>query len=202
MYAVTDNCLAVPAFEALQHEVLAVDQLKQASRLLWLRQGGAVPFQVLQAHAPLCVALYGDRGFRAYLSGQTGLELSTLPGDMPHRCSLLVSASEGDHIADHYDVNYYRGRTFTVLLTVFNRAQNGQCCSANRTCAYRGGVEQCRDTAENSLLVMEGDKVLHSTRQLGRGEKRVVLSMIYTTDPSQTLWQRMRMKVKDWSFFS
>lgn len=160
------------------------------------RKAGAVPAAEL---APMCKQLYHDRHFMNFLSKVCGFHqpFTTLPESMPHSCSLLVYNQPGDHISPHFDINYYKGRTITVLLTIINKNKYGLCCSSNQTCA--NGT--CQDTRENSLLIMDGERILHHTEKLQQGEMRVVLSMVFTTDPSQTNWQWLQMKLKDVSFF-
>lgn len=201
MYSISEHCLGASVFHQVQAETRSVLSQRRRSGVLWLRSGSAVPYTVLAQGAPTIVGLYENPGFVQMISAQFGQLLQVLPEHMPHRCSLLVSDREGDHIAAHYDTNFYKGSTVTVLLTIFNRAANGRCCSSNKTCVYKDGREACRDTAENSLLIMEGDRLKHFTRKQGADELRVVLSLVYTTDPTQSLWQQARMRLKDWSFF-
>lgn len=201
MYKLLDDVLEVATFEALRAQ--ADRAVAVRSSFFGLRQGGAVPASQLRHLAPLCLGLYNDPSFARMVTGVSGVQglLQPLPADMPHSCSLLVYERGGDSISWHHDTNYFRGQTVTVLLTVINRGRTGLCCSANRTCAVLDGRPSCRDTPENSLLVMRGDQVLHATEPLQAGERRTVLSMVYTTDRSQTAWQLLRMKLKDLSFF-
>lgn len=201
MYKLVEDVLEVATFEALRSQVQQAVAVR--SGFLGLRQGGAVPASQLRHLAPLCLGLYNDPSFALMIGSVSGVvgRLHPLPPDMPLSCSLLVYEREGDGISWHHDTNYFRGQTVTVLLTVLNRGRTGLCCSANRTCAVLDGQASCRDTPENSLVVMRGDKVLHATQPLQAGERRTVLSMVYTTDTSQTVWQRLHMKLKDLSFF-
>lgn len=101
---------------------------------------------------------------------------------------------------DHHDDNYYQGRTFTLLLTLVNRDAAGACCSGNRNCVSDGG-EVCTDTHPNSMLLFEGQRVLHRTESLRQGERRVVCSMFFCADPSQSNLQRIGRRLKDTFFF-
>ena len=201
MYTLVEDVLPDARLHPLRDEARGAAGTR--SVLPGLRQGRAVPAATLRRQAPACWRLYRDPAFVAFVQRHSGLDskLQALPASMPHSCSLLVSAERGDAISWHHDVNYFRGDTVTVLLTLVNRDAAGRCCSSNRTCAVLAGGRQCRDTPENSVLVMRGDRVLHATEPLRAGETRLVLSMVYTTDPTQTLWQAVCMAVKDWSFF-
>lgn len=199
-FVVVHNALTDLAFSALQASAAAATEHATRTRFLG-RKGGAVPFPELRRD-PTFEALYTHPQFVRLVERASGsaAPLRPLPPAHGHACSLLVYSEEGDSIPYHYDRNYYRGRTFTVLLTLVNRDASALRPSANATCVWRDGADLCRSTAPNSLVVMHGQSVLHKAEPLGRHERRVVLSMVYSTDPSQSPLQAARQRVKDWSW--
>ena len=201
-YGTANAVLSEPLLLGLQREARGF--AAKRSGVPGARKGGSVPFSEL-ARDPLglCAGLYRSPEMLAVVQTVAGVRepLRTLPAGRPHACSLLVYERPGDRIAWHHDTNYFRGTTVTVLLTLLNRDKRGGCCSANRSCAVLDGEARCTDTRENSLIVLHGSRVLHSALPLGEGETRVVLSMVYSTDPRSTPLQRIGMAVKDWSFF-
>jgi hypothetical protein len=56
-------------------------------------------------------------------------------------------------------------------------------------------------TPPNTLVVFEGARVLHKVTPILSGEKRVILSMTYCTDPRASLLQGIVRRVKDIAFF-
>jgi hypothetical protein len=105
----------------------------------------------------------------------------------------------GDHIGWHYDHNFYKGRHFTVLLSIINRGAGG--LSAARLMARLGKTEQAIATPPNTLVVFEGARVRHKVTPLNDGERRVVLSMTFCTDSRHSLIQEGLRRVKDIAFF-
>ncbi len=149
---------------------------------------------------PATWSLYFSPFLHYLLSKTLSCRVHPVPMGHPLGCCLLYSTRPGDFIGEHRDVNHYRGRTFTALLTLHNRDAQDRCCSSNRNCMRLQDGEVCMDTMENSLLCFEGDDIRHRTVRLGDAERRVVLSMVFTTDSTQSLWQHICMRIKDASF--
>ena len=168
------------------------------SRIGTLRKSGVLPASRL--HGTVLHAIYKSADMQGLVASAVRERLGSVPDAHPQSCSLLVYNSEGDHISQHYDRNWYAGRTFTALLTLVNSDADGRRCSAVQTCAALGGGEECIRTRVNSLLIFEGARVKHRATALSAGEQRVVLSMVYTTDSSQWGWQRLGRWIKDASF--
>ena len=197
----SEPALAHDDFISLQTQVAQAPSTRTS--LFGWRTSSVTDAWTLSRVAPICINLYHSPTLLRMVQLASGFEeqLKVLPISMPLSCSLLRYDEAGDHISWHYERNYFRGRTVTVLLTVFNRNATGQCCSGNQSCRLMDGKEECRDTRENSLTVLDGSRILHSTRKLSPGEQRVVLSMVFCTDSHQTPWQKVCTSVKEWSFF-
>ena len=73
--------------------------------------------------------------------------------------------------------------------------------SAARLMAKVGGREQVIATPPNSLVLFEGALVEHKATPIGEGERRVVLSMTFATDPGNTWVQGIARRIKDTAFF-
>ncbi len=56
-------------------------------------------------------------------------------------------------------------------------------------------------TPPNALVVFEGAKVRHKVTPIAAGERRIVLSMTYCTDPRNSVVQESMRRVKDTAFF-
>lgn len=78
------------------------------------KAGSAVSFAALQKHSSLICSFYESLAPR--VSELVGLPVRPTPAEDKSSLSVLLYTAEGDHIDWHYDLNFYRGRHFTVLV--------------------------------------------------------------------------------------
>ncbi len=165
------------------------------------KQGGTVAYETLRIHAPTAVALYQSAAMRQVIAAIVGLDVETTPLTDKSSCSALYYVKPGDHIGWHYDHNFYKGRHFTVLLPLANQGHGEGGLSSARLLVRHGEREQVIPTPPNTLVVFEGAKVLHRVTTLAEGERRIVLSMTYCTDPRNSRLQEAARRVKDTAYF-
>ncbi len=147
------------------------------------------------------VALYRSPAMRKAIAGIVGLEVQTTPLTDKSSCSVLYYVKPGDHIGWHYDHNFYKGRHFTVLLPIANQGQGPDGLSTARLLVRRGRNERVIPTPPNTLVVFEGARVLHRVTTLAEGERRIVLSMTYCSDPRNSRLQEAARRIKDTAYF-
>ena len=190
-------------FHALQDELPALLPHAVSSRFLSLRQGSAIPITVLETYGSLFLRLYTSSALQRALSSLTGCDLHPLPRRHLNACSLLVYNQEGDYIDYHYDTNYFRGRTFVALLTLSNRGTDAEGYSHQKNCMFPTpqSEEDCIHTLPNQLIVFEGNKVRHRTLKMQSHEQRILFSMVFTEDATQSPLQAWLSRLKDASFF-
>ena len=165
------------------------------------KKGGTIAYETLCLQAPHVIELYQSPHFHALISRIVGVDVVPTPLHDQSSCSVLVYERPGDHIGWHYDHNFYKGRHFTVLLPVVNRDAQGPGLSAARLSARIGGQDREIPTPPNQLIVFEGAHVLHKASPIAEGERRVVLSMTFTTDPRNSVLQGVARRIKDTAFF-
>jgi hypothetical protein len=165
------------------------------------KKGGAIAYDTLREKIPVIVELYLSDEMQALISRVTGVKVKPTPTTDKSSCSLLVYEEPGDHIGWHFDHNFYRGRHFTILIPIVNRNAGGSGLSAARLIAKRGDSEVVIETPPNAIIVFEGAKVCHKVVPIAAGERRVVLSMTYCTDPRNSVVQESMRRVKDTAFF-
>src|SRR5215831_6052415 len=155
------------------------------------KKGGTVAYETLIASAPAIVALYHSADLKAFVSQLVGTEIKPTPIHDQSSLSILFYDKPGDHIGWHYDHNFYRGRHFTVLLALIN--QGGACggLSDAELRARIAGQEIAVSTPPNTAVVFEGAQVHHKVTPIRAGERRLILSMTYCTDPRSLWWQGM-----------
>ena len=165
------------------------------------KQGGTVAYETLIAAAPAIVASYHSAGLRDLVSRLVGVPVRPTPIHDQSSLSVLVYNKPGDHIGWHYDHNFYRGRHFTVLLAIHNAGRAAHGLSHAVLEARLPGREIAIGTAANTLVVFEGARVRHKVTPIRDGERRLVLSMTFCTDPSSAWWQGWSRRLKDTAFF-
>jgi len=165
------------------------------------KQGGTVAYETLCKSAPGVVALYLSPALHDIISRIVGVPVVPTPLHDQSSCSVLFYERPGDHIGWHFDHNFYKGRHFTVLIPIVNRGHDANGLSAARLMAKVGREERTIPTPPNAMIVFEGNKILHKVTPIREGERRVVLSMTFCTDPRNSLVQGIARRIKDTAFF-
>jgi hypothetical protein len=198
--AVLADALDVAEFDRL---LRAAERLVATERsyLPMHKKGGTVANETITRQAPELAALYLGPLLRDLVARITGVEVVPTPVHDQSSLSLLVYERPGDHINWHFDHNFYRGRHFTLLIPLVNHGTDIDRLSHARLIARVGGEERVVATPPNTIVLFEGAKVLHKVTPIHDGERRIVLSMTYTTDPAAAWWQGVLRRFKDIGFF-
>ncbi len=165
------------------------------------KKGGTVAYETLITNAPCIVSCYHSRALMDFVSRIVGVRVVPTPIFDQSSLSLLSYDRPGDHIGWHYDHNFYRGRHFTVLLALDNRGRADGGLSHATLKARTGGRELSVTTAPNTMVVFEGAAVRHKVTPILEGERRLVLSMTYCTNPAASWRQGASRRMKDTAFF-
>ena len=174
--------------------------LRERSYVPAHKKGGTVAYESLFETAPSIVALYHSPQMKALVSRIVGTAVQPTPIHDQSSLSVLLYERPGDHIGWHYDHNFYRGRHFTVLLVVVNEGSGAGLSHATLK-AMIGTRETLVAAPPNTLVVFEGARVRHKVTPLLAGERRLVISMTYCTDPRANLLQGAVRRLKDVAFF-
>jgi hypothetical protein len=165
------------------------------------KKGGTIAYETLIAAAPAIVGFYHAAAFEAFVSRLVGVPVRPTPIRDQSSLSVLFYDRPGDHIGWHFDHNFYRGRHFTVLIAMANEGGAANGLSHATLKARVDGREIAVSTAPNTAVVFEGARVHHKVTPILAGERRVVLSMTYCTDPRSRWWQGVSRRLKDTAFF-
>lgn len=198
--ATLDNVLAPDDFARLVGEVEKLVETER-SYLPAHKKGGTVAYERLAQRAPALVDLYRSQGLRRLISDIVKLPVEPTPLHDQSSCSVLFYEKPGDHIGWHYDHNFYKGRHFTVLIPMINRGREPNGLSQARLMARQNRRDRIIATPPNAMIIFEGAKVRHKVTPIGEGEKRVIWSMTYCTDPRNSALQGVARRVKDTAFF-
>jgi len=194
------NFLPEPAFKIL---LAAAGRQVQSERIHIPvhKRGATISFHALHYCAPEMVAFYLSPAFHAWCSEIVGDRVRPTPLHDLSSCSLLIYDRPNDHIGWHFDLNFYRGRHFTALLSLVNTNVNGVTVSSANLLVRRNGHDTLIPTPPNTLVLFEGAEIYHCVTPLKEGERRVILSMTFCTDPSATGLQTFERRVKDIAYF-
>jgi len=115
---------------------------------------------------------------------------------LPTTCAILIYENDDDFINWHYDVNYFNGRFFTLLIpsTITNT------CTTYSYYDSDNNIREIKEEAGKAIL-FEGDKIFHmATKFCNKGQKRVMMSVQFSTNPSISWYNRILMRVKDYAY--
>ena len=114
-------------------------------------------------------------------------------------CSLLVYNNKGDYIDWHYDVSDLYGKRYTALLTLINKNEHSGELSENEFIYKIDNSESKIKLKENSLIIFEGNKILHKSTPINVNEKRIILSMVFCDicQSNSNLLLKIYDKIKD-----
>lgn len=196
-----ESFLPPALFLQLQEEVRANAERAERRSIPLHKKGATLSYEALHRHAPACLSVYHSPALWRWLSEVVGQEVRPVADHDQSACSLLYYSEPGDHIAWHYDHNFYKGRHFTALLSLVNRSATGT-VSASRLQSKNGAGEvRDVDTSENVLVLFEGARVLHRVTPTEPGDVRIVLSMTFATDPRVGWLAEVPRRIKDVAYF-
>ena len=199
-FAVLPDLLSAGTFVALKAEAERL-VAPERSFVPVHKKGGTVAYETLIASAPTVVSFYHCADFQDFISRLVGARVRPTPIHDQSSLSVLFYDKPGDHIGWHYDHNFYRGRHFTVLISLINERHGTDQPSSAQLVTRRGRHDETVPMPPNTLVLFEGAQVLHKVTPLGEGETRVTLSMTFCTDPAAPLWKAVARRFKDVAFF-
>lgn len=194
-----DNFVNKQTLYAMESEAIHSMPLMVESYLPTHKKGSTLSYELIQNYAPNCLAFYCSDKMISLISQITGEKLYQTPPSDQSSLSILCYKNKGDHINWHYDHNFYKGRHFTILLSLMNESEKG--LSQSKLLAVLNEKEVEIETPSNTLVVFEGKEVLHKATPLGDNEIRIMLSMTLCANPKiNPLFEVMR-RIKDTAFF-
>jgi len=193
--------LAPESLEALRAECLANRPRIERSYLPGHKKGGTLSYEAIHRHAPACLAFYHAPQVHRWLSEVVGETLVPTADHDQSSCSILCYDQAGDHINWHYDHNFYRGRHFTILLSLVNRSAAGGISAGRLMQRKKNGEEPTWECPENTLVIFEGARVLHRASPIAEGDLRVMLSMTLCTNPKINPVMELVRRIKDTAYY-
>lgn len=189
--------LSIP--ESIQNEILtAADNVNFGKRVVLTGWKGGRTIATASIIESLPNVWDWYIGLQTQISKEIGATVTNTQDFLPTTCSILVYENDGDFINWHYDVNYFQGRFFTLIVPV-TFADN---CT-EYTYIDKEGANQNIKNKKGTSILFEGDKVFHMATKFctkGGTRKRVVVSMQFATDSTISLYNRALMRIKDTAY--
>jgi len=185
----------------LRDEALAGIPFLEHTYIPLHKKGNTLSYEHILRQAPHLLDFYHDRAVQAWVSAVTGVAVQSTPVQDQSSLSVLCYKEAGDHIQWHYDHNFYRGRHFTVLLSLVNRSAAGSLSRSRLERQFPDGTVQSIAMPENTLVIFEGARIRHRATPTEAGDLRVILSMTYCTDPRISRLKELARRVKDVAFY-
>lgn len=195
-FLVVGDFLPPSLLRVWQDELAALTSALNRNFIPFHKKGASLDWTRLAAGAPCVAALYRSREFAGFLESITGVALERCPPSDPHRCALYAYTEPGDWIGWHYDDSWYRGARYTVLIGVEDRSSSFLECRLH-TKDPKPIERRAVRTAPGTLVLFNGDTVLHRVTPLGVGERRLVVTMEYVTDRRMGRFARFISNWKD-----
>jgi len=200
-FCIVPDFLPPQLFASLQEEILRLAE-RDRTCVPTHKKGATISYDALRKHAPKTVSLYHSVQHQKVISEIVGAHLEPTPARDNSSLSVLIYDRPGDHIGWHYDHNFYQGRHFTVLIGIENTNRDETALSGAKLLVKKEAGEEIEiPTPPNTLVFFEGAKTLHKITPIDEGERRVMLSMTYCTDPRNSRVQEVARKIKDTAFF-
>ena len=145
------------------------------------------------------LSLYYSEDLMVEINKILNLYLQRLSLNDKNSCSLLIYTNKGDYIDWHYDVSNLYGKRYTALLTIVNNNNLTNELAENEFIYKVNGIENKIKLKENSLVLFEGNKVLHKSTPINDNEKRILLSMVFcdVCQQNNNLGLKIYDKIKD-----
>ena len=130
--------------------------------------------------------------FLQKVQSKTGIaNLQFVPEVDTNRLSLLYYKDEGDGIDWHVDGTIYLGDRWAGILTIVEDIKE----SETKLELKPNGkpITFPVDKTENSLVLFQGDQVQHRARPMLMDEERIVISLLFSTNPTRTRNPMLRL---------
>jgi len=144
------------------------------------RKGSAIDYHtLLSGELKPIIQLLTSTDILYQIKKKTNLNIQFVPALDTNKISLIFYENEGDYIKWHQDSNQYIGNRWAGIYTMYNRNQNNDSLSSSLFKYKVDNKIYSIKNPENSLILFQGDKILHQVTPLKKGEKRFVFSFVF-----------------------
>lgn len=171
-----DNAVAAERLALLREQAERLEPSATRMYVPFVRRGGTVGARRLRSEAPELAALYRElRDVAAELAGRPLYEKAE---DDDHAV-VLYCYREGDFMTAHYDrCGDAPFGSYSVTVGLVDDS------TSRLACRISGERRLTLATRPGSVTIYNGSRVEHAVTPLGPGERRIVLSGSYRTQPT------------------
>jgi len=196
-FIVIPNALPTSVIAELVSEVEQARASLVRRALPGFKHSASIGWATLREQAPSIAALYRSPGLRALIARIADAALVQAPDTDAHACAVYHYDRAGDGIGFHYDTSWYKGALYTLLIGLDNASTSRLVCELHRREPHRPQRRVEVATNPGTLVMFHGDKLRHSVTPLCTGERRIVLTLQYVTDPKMGFLGRVVSMLKD-----
>ena len=151
----------------------------------------------------LCVALaeslINDRTLELAREALEIPELEFIGREDTNQLSLLYYGEPGDGIDWHFDGNIYLGERWAGIYTLQEDTLDEH---SKLELKQDGSVRQFpTKVMPNSLALFQGDKMIHRVRGMNDGEERMVVNLLFSTNPEPSKNPMLRLYQSTVNYF-
>ena len=151
-----------------------------------VRQGSSMGGHELRKSPLLKIAdIIDNPKFLQKVQSKTGIaNLQFVPEVDTNRLSLLYYKDEGDGIDWHVDGTIYLGDRWAGILTIVEDIKESEAKLELKPNGKSATFPVKK--MENTLVLFQGDQVQHRARPMLLDEQRIVVSLLFSTNPTRT----------------
>ena len=179
---IIENFLPEDEFEALK-SIAKEEKDNLYRKNSGMRSGAAMSSQDLRSGAciQLAESLINDRTLEMAREALELPELQFIGREDTNQLSLLYYGEPGDGIDWHFDGNIYLGDRWAGIFTLQEDTLDEH---SKLELRQDGSVRQFpTKLMPNSLALFQGDKMIHRVRGMNEGEERMVVNLLFATNP-------------------
>ena len=162
------------------------------NKSLFLRQDSTIRkgrtiggHELRNSHLSKLAQLIDCSEFLEEVQSRTGIrELQFVPEADTNRLSLLYYSNEGDGIDWHIDGTIYLGDRWAGILTIIEDIKETDSKLELKPTGKPATFPV--EKMENTLVLFQGDQVQHRARPMLMDEERIVVSLLFSTNPMRT----------------
>ncbi|MCB9667793.1 MAG: 2OG-Fe(II) oxygenase [Myxococcales bacterium] len=178
----TDGLLSPEVLESVIHEAEQVRSQACRKSVPGYKASSSVSHDQIARMCPTIIELFHSEEFLKALCTITGLNLMPCPARDMHAAAIYNYTRPGDAIGYHYDVSHYQGTRITVLIGLVNQSESKLVCQLyTKRTPKPPAVELAIATNPGTVVIFNGDRLLHKVTPLGENQRRMVLSLQYVT---------------------
>lgn len=197
-FIVAQNILPAGVLETIIREAEEVRSQACRKSVPGYKASSSVSYDQIRQSCPGIDQLYRSDAFIRLLSDITTQPLLPCPARDMHAAAIYNYSRPGDAIGYHYDISHYKGVRITVLIGLVNQSESKLVCRLHtKSLVHQASDELEIATDPGTVVIFNGDRLLHKVTPLGNNQRRMVLSLQYVTSAHMSKGRLVLNDLKD-----